>query len=121
MAPISQEALDSPPSLAEGGPPAPGPTHSRTGPPGGPTEGGAAAGAAAAGLRAAALDAAWLRARWRVEGLGPGLGAGQDSRPGDSAGRGEGGTRRGFHPRMRIRTFAFTSLPLLLKSKSYNL
>lgn len=49
VAPTSQEKLDSPPSLAEGGQPALGWTHGQTGPPCGPTEGGAAAGVAESG------------------------------------------------------------------------
>lgn len=98
----SQEDMDSPPSLAEGGPPAHGWTHGQTGPPRGPTEGGAAAGGAGSGgLRTPAL------AR-EAEGLG----LGQDSSPGGSSGAsGEGGARRGFHPRMRTRTFAVSSPP----------
>lgn len=66
------------------------------------------------GLRTQALAAAWLRVRWRVWALGW-----ESGRTRISTGRGEGGARRGFHPRMRIRTFAFFSP--VLKSKSYNL
>lgn len=83
-----------------------GQTHGQTGSPGGPPEGGAAG----AGLRAAApaLALAWPGCGCGG-GSGPWLGAGQDSHPGGGA-RG-GGARRGFHPRMRIRTFAFPSPP----------
>lgn len=109
VGPTSREALDSPPSAAEGGPPARRWTHGQTGLPCGPTAGGAATGAA--GSRGFAP-----RPRPR-----PGCECGGGSGPwaGSPAGRGAGGARRGLHPRMRIRSFAFSSP--LFKSKSYNL
>lgn len=76
--------------------------------PAGPTEGGAAAGAAGRGGSAPRPG----------RECGGGSGPGRIRIPGGSGGRGEGGARRGFHPRMRIRTFAFSSPPLFLKAKA---
>lgn len=102
VAPTSQEKLDSPPSVAEGGPPA-----------------------------RARMDARPDRPTLRTHGGSRGFAPGPRPRPGSErdggsgpwagspAGRGAGGARRGFHPRMRIRSFAFSSP--LFKSKSYNL
>lgn len=105
-APTSQEELDWPPSLGEGGPPTRGRRTARQAHPAGPTEGGAAAGAAGSA----------------AEGLAWGSGPGGSRIPAAPAGRGgERAAGRGFHPRIRIRTFAFFLFSPLLKSKSYNL
>lgn len=86
-------------------------SHGQTGPHGG-THGGRRGWER--GLRTQAVVAAWLGVRWRVWARGSELG--RTCIPGASARRGEGGARRGFHPRVRIRTFSF--LPLFLKAKA---
>lgn len=114
LAPISQEELDSPPSLAEGGPPALGRTHGQTGPPSGPTEGGAAAGAAERGF--APRSWPWPGCECGG-GSGPWLGAGQDSNPGGSGGaRGRRGEAR-FSSKNAHQNFCFY-LPPFLKAKA---
>lgn len=116
VAPTSRDEFASPPPLAEGGPPALGWTHGRTGPPCGPTEGGAAAGAAGSGDFAPRPRRRPGRERGGGRGPRAGSRSGRTRISAAPAGRREGG-RRGFHPGTRTRTSAFSS-PRFLKAKA---
>lgn len=102
MTPISQEDWTSPPPLGRAGRQLPGERPAGQAHPEGPTGVG---GGWERGLSTQALAAAQLGVQWRS---GLRLGAGQDWHPGGFGAAREGGARRGFHPRERIRTFPFS-------------